>query len=193
MTYDIVTDQFDTLRHPDIGVVDLLALVQNFTRPPAILDLGCGTGFPIAQALVGRAGRYLGIDNSQGMCEAFRQHLPTAECRCGELDDLDGLTGPFDLIFSWGALCHLTPERQRCAITGAARLLSKEGLLAFTGGEDAGSCLGQVGPVVIEHHSLGREAYLAIATAAGLALRSSGYGSGENFLYVFTRSGGPVP
>lgn len=189
MTYDSIADQFDVLRHPDIGVGDLLALVQSFARPPAILDLGCGTGFPIAKALVGRAGRYLGIDHSQRMCALFRQRLPAAECRCGELDDLDDLAGPFDLIFSWGALCHLTPDRQRRAMLGAARLLGEDGLLAFTGGgEEAGSCQGRVGPLVVHHHSLGREGYITAAAEAGLALRSSGYGSGGNHLYVFTRS-----
>lgn len=185
MTYDTVADQFDTLRSHDIGVADLLALVQTFPHPPAILDLGCGTGFPIAQALIARAGRYVGIDNCAGMCEVFRRRLPQAECRLGELDDLAGLAGPFDLIFSWGALCHLPPERQRHAIAGAARLLARGGLLAFTGGDEPGSCPGRVGPLVVQHHSLGREGYRTTALAAGLGLRSYAVGSGGNLVYVF--------
>ncbi len=44
-----------------------------------VLDLGCGTGYPIAVRVARRVSRYLGIDNSEAMLSAFRRNVPLAE------------------------------------------------------------------------------------------------------------------
>lgn len=42
-----------------------------------ILDLGCGTGRPMAEHIVAQGRRVLGVDQAQALLEIARDHLPT--------------------------------------------------------------------------------------------------------------------
>jgi len=102
--YNRIADDYDTYRSA-IGARDLLSLVEAMGDGLTVLDLGCGTGHPIAARLAPRVSRYLGIDNAQAMLAVFRRNLPQVECMCLDMSEIARLGGGWDLIFSWGALC----------------------------------------------------------------------------------------
>jgi hypothetical protein len=53
----------------------------------------------------------------------------------------------------------LPPAAQRAALASAAAHTRLGGIILFTGGEIAGQCQGQVGPLTVHHYSLGLAAY----------------------------------
>ena len=58
--------------------------------PPGarVLDLGCGTGTPIARHIVDQGFRLTAVDQSQKMLEIARQVVPDAEFIHGDMIDL---------------------------------------------------------------------------------------------------------
>lgn len=186
--YNRIADEYDRHRR-EIGARDLLSLVEAMGKGLNVLDLGCGTGHPIAVGLVPRVSRYLGIDNSEAMLAVFRRNLPEAECACLDMTEIERLGGGWDLIFSWGALCHLPAEAQARTLSAAAGLLNPGGRLLFSSGEALGQCKGSVGPYrdVIDHLSLGQAAYTDLLSANGMRILSAEPREGGHFTYLYQK------
>ncbi len=66
--YDKVGSTFDSLRG-NVGVKYILDQVNILGNKISVLELGCGTGHPIAKAISPTVRKYLGIDNSQPMLD----------------------------------------------------------------------------------------------------------------------------
>lgn len=186
--YDRIADDYDTYRSA-IGARDLLSLVEAMGDGLSVLDLGCGTGHPMAACLAPRVSRYLGIDNAQAMLSVFRRNLPQVECRCLDMSEIARLGGGWDLIFSWGALCHLPAEAQVRTLSAAAGLLNPGGRVLFTSAEAPGQCQGSIGPYreVIDHLSLGKAAYTEVLSANGMRLLSAEPWEAGNFTYLYQK------
>jgi len=96
------------------------SVVAEWSRrlPPGatILDLGCGPGVPISQALIERGFTVYGVDASPAMVAAFRSHFPTMQVQCAAVETSDFFGRMFDAVVSWGLFFLLTPEVQRTLI-----------------------------------------------------------------------------
>ncbi len=67
--YDAIADQFSALRtelQPK-GIEYLSLLLEPLKAGSKILDLGCGTGHPMASYLVARGHQVVGVDGSAAM------------------------------------------------------------------------------------------------------------------------------
>ncbi len=140
--------------------------------PPGgrVLDLGCGTGVPIARWLMDRGFAVTGIDGAPEMLELARAHLPEAEWIETDMRTL-ALDRRFDGIVAWDSFFHLTPDAQRAMFPIFAAHLAPGGALMFTSGPAAGEAWGRVGTEPVYHASLAPEDYVALMAAEGLALR----------------------
>src|SRR5438128_8010531 len=74
--YDLIADWYATDRSRSIGVAEALAVAATLPAHSRILDIGCGNGVPITEALVNAGHRVVGLDSSAGMLDRFR-----ATCR----------------------------------------------------------------------------------------------------------------
>jgi malonyl-CoA O-methyltransferase len=84
-----------------------------------LLDVGCGTGRLLADALAARPGlAAAGLDLAPGMCAAARAAAPAAGVAAGDAEALPFRAGAFDLVvststFQW--LPRLEPALAECA------------------------------------------------------------------------------
>ena len=186
--YDRIGGDFDNYRS-GVGASDVVGLVHEMGAGLRVLDLGCGTGHPIAVSVAPLVSRYLGIDNSAPMLAAFRRNVPEAESRLIDMTQLENVGGEWDIIFSWGAICHLPVSGQCATLVAATHLLKTGGRLLFTGGPEPGRAKGSVGPHVnvIDHFSMGKSGYDDLLTANGMTQVWAEQREAENFTYHYRK------
>lgn len=147
-----------------------LALVPE-AAPVPVLDLGCGSGEPIARHLI-HAGRPLtGVDFAGPMLEIARARFPGAEWIEADMRGL-ALGRRFGGIVAWDSFFHLTPEEQRAMFPVFAAHLAPGGALLFTSGPAAGEAMGAVEGAPVYHASLSPADYAALLEANGLLARA---------------------
>lgn len=95
-----------------LGYVD--QILAGLPPHAKVLDLGCGTGQPIAQHIVERGFRVVGVDQSREMLKIARSLVPTAEFICADMVALE-FTEKFAAIVAWDSLFHIE-RTQRAAI-----------------------------------------------------------------------------
>ena len=78
-----------------------------------VLDLGCGTGVPISQALIDHGFNVYGVDASPSMVAAFRCRFPKIPVECAAVQDSDFFGLTFDRVIAWGLFFLLEAEVQR--------------------------------------------------------------------------------
>ncbi len=185
--YDKVGSTYDSMRS-HVGVKDILLEVELLGRDIKVLDLGCGTGHPIAKAVSPIVKEYRGIDNSRPMLDAYLKNVQPADCRLLDISNIDRIASKWDLIFSWGAMCHLPAEQQKKTMTAVGKLLKPEGRFLFTSGKEAEECTGTVGKYTVYHYSLGRSAYTDFLKEQGMELINANYSEGEFYVYRFGKN-----
>jgi ubiquinone/menaquinone biosynthesis C-methylase UbiE len=102
-----------------------------------VLDVGCGNGFPITDALVNAGYRVVGLDSSRGMLERFRVNLPTTSVVGGDARSSPFAENVFDAAISWGMMFHLTRGDQTTAFANVSRVLKLGAPFLFTAAEIA--------------------------------------------------------
>ena len=168
--YDRQAERFDAERSRSLFEARWLARFTAALMPGGhILDLGCGTGEPIARWFLAEGFRLTGVDFSHGMLEIARRRWPEGDWRQSDMRTLD-LPERFDGIISWNAFFHLTQDEQRATIPRLARHLRPGGTLLLTVGDRAGEVGGHVGGEAVFHASLSPASYATCLEEAGLRL-----------------------
>lgn len=134
-----------------------------------VLDLGCGTGEPIARWFMAEGFAVTGVDFSDAMLGIARSRWPDGDWRQGDMRDFD-LDETFEGIIAWNSFFHLTADEQRHCIALMARHLGEGGTLMLTVGPDAGEVQGTVGDEAVYHASLSPADYATCLEANGLRL-----------------------
>jgi cyclopropane fatty-acyl-phospholipid synthase-like methyltransferase len=133
--YDLISDWYRGDRSSSIGVREALAAVASVARGSRVLDLGCGNGSPITDALVNAGYRVVGLDSSRGMLERFRLNLPSTPAVRADSRAFPFLDGVFDAAISWGMLFHLAPHDQATTFAAVSRVLKPDAPFLFTAAE----------------------------------------------------------
>jgi SAM-dependent methyltransferase len=131
-----------------------------------VLDLGCGTGEPIAAWFAARGDRVTGVDGAAAMIAEFRARVPGAEAIRA---DMRGLTlgRSFDVILGFNSFFHLSPDDQRAMFPVFATHAARGATLLFTSGPDVGEAWGTVGASMVYHASLAPAEYRELLARAG--------------------------
>ncbi len=162
-----------------------VSVVSDWSRalPPAatVLDLGCGTGVPISQALIERGFRVYGVDASPKMIAAFRSRFPTVPLQCAAVEDSDFFGRIFDGVAAWGLFFLLASPVQHQLMRKVAAALRSGGRFLFTAPRQNCSWADLLtGRTSI---SLGYNAYRDALAAAGMPLIGTCLDDADNHYY----------
>lgn len=127
-------------------------IVQRFISSGAILDVGCGSGLFLRQAL-DQGWRVCGVEPSEELCRFARETVGDgAEIICSTLEDAS-LCASFDAISIWDVLEHVPDP---CAFMRACSSLLKPGGYLFLNVPDLDSLparlLGRRWPLLLPEH-----------------------------------------
>lgn len=132
----------------------------------AVLDLGCGSGEPIARHLVEAGFRVTGVDSSAAMIALCQQRFPEQDWHVADMRGLV-LDRRFDGILAWDSFFHLDHEDQRRLFPVFREHAAAGAALMFTSGPSHGIALGQFEGETLFHSSLDPAEYRALLAANG--------------------------
>ncbi|MEU3609733.1 methyltransferase domain-containing protein [Streptomyces sp. NPDC035033] len=135
-SYDTVAADYQRLLADQLEAVPLdRALLAAFAEgvatgdgPPAIADLGCGTG-RVTERLRRLDAEVFGIDLSPGMVEVARQTYPGLRFEVGSMTALELPDGSLGGVLSWYSTVHMDEDELSSAFAEFARVLAPGGLL----------------------------------------------------------------
>ena len=158
--YNEIIDWFDTHRSKELIMEKFyLNLIQKYLQPNSkILDVGCGTGEPIARFLIEKGYKVTGIDASRKMIDLCKQRYPKERWLLADMRVLD-LQEQFHAVIAWHSFFHLSPEDQRTTLKLLASYIHQNGLLIFTSGPEYGEVWSNNGGHDLYHASLSSEEY----------------------------------
>lgn len=172
-------------RPTGVGVNAVRLWAQALPQEGAVIDLGCGPGFPITEVLVAEGLNVFAVDAAPSFVEAFRRNLPNTPVVCEAVQDSTFFDRTFDGVLAWGLIFLLSPDDQRHLLQRIADILVPGGRLLFT------SC---AEPLVwndamtgLESRSLGAEEYRRQLSAVGLSVTGEYEDEGKNHYYDVRR------
>ncbi|MCU4350534.1 class I SAM-dependent methyltransferase [Acinetobacter ursingii] len=132
----------------------------------SVLDLGCGSGQPIAAYLIENGCQVTGGDRSEVMLEMARESFPeqtwiNVDMRHFRFDQ------QFDGILAWDSFFHLTPDDQRAMFAQFSAHAKRGAALMFTSGPSHGEAIGEMFGEPLYHASLDAEEYRALLAQYG--------------------------
>ena len=165
--YERNAEQWDRERGKNLferGWLDrfLALLPQN----PRVLDIGCGSGEPIARYLVERGCRVTGVDSSAAMIGLCATRFPEHVWTVADMRVLD-LGEKFDGIIAWDSFFHLTRKDQRAMFPVFGSQAAPGAALMFTSGPGDGEAIGEMWGERVYHASLAPEEYRALLAEQG--------------------------
>lgn len=135
----------------------------------SMLDVGCGSGQPIAKYLIERGYAVVGVDSSPALIDKCRTRFPGSEWIVGDMCQL-ALHRTFDAIIAWDSFFHLAHEHQRAMFPIFQRHANPGGLLLLTTGSDHGVAIGSYQGEPLYHASLSIEEYRTLLESHGFSV-----------------------
>lgn len=134
-----------------------------------VLDLGCGSGFPIAAHLIEQGFAVEGVDIAEAMITLCRQSWPDQTWRVGDMRTV-ALTAPYDGALAWHSSFHLPGLDQGNLIARVGAALAPGAPFMFTSGDGDGVAWGDMFGDRLFHASLAPAQFEAALEEAGLEL-----------------------
>jgi cyclopropane fatty-acyl-phospholipid synthase-like methyltransferase len=143
----------------------------------AILDLGCGHGVPISEALIAEGFEVYGVDASATMIEAFLRRFPEAHAQSASVEDSDFFRRTFDGVVASGLMFLLPVGIQALLIHKVAAVLNPTGRFLFTSPQE--SCTWYDALTGRDSISLGSHVYGQILNAQGFRVVGERFDEGR--------------
>lgn len=138
-SYNKIGEWFDQSRSKNLIEKEYLDLiVREIPEGSLILDLGCGSGDPIAKFFIEKGCDLTGVDGSKKMMDLFQKNFPSTKFPNVNFIFADmrkiKLSQKFDVIIAWDSFFHLMPDDQRKMFAIFASYIKPRGMLLFTSG-----------------------------------------------------------
>lgn len=187
--YDKIAAWFAANRSRHIGVPEVRAVTRGLPKGAKVLDLGCGTGIPLSEALCRSGFAVFGIDSSQEMVKRFRSNCPQADVACETIQNSDFFNLSFAAVVAWGVLFHLPAAAQKRAIAKISQHLNPGGFFLFTAGKEKGTVKETMNGVLFRYTSLGSDSYRKLLKKNGFEVLDEYDDDWENHVFVAKKTG----
>lgn len=131
-----------------------------------VLDIGCGSGEPIARHLAGLGHAITGIDSSPALVALFNANLPGHAAVVADMRTLD-LGRTFGGLVAWDSFFHLAHADQRAMFPVFAAHAAAGAPLIVTTGPAHGEAIGTLEGEPLYHASLAPDEYRGLFASAG--------------------------
>lgn len=180
--YDNISATFMSIRSKSsIGVSTVCDWSKSLSPGGSILDLGCGHGVPVSEALIEQGFSVYGIDASPSMIAAFRSLFPNTLVECGAIEDSQFFGRRFNGVIAWGLMFLLPSDLQAALIHKVALVLKPGGRFLFTAPHQV--CEWPDNLTGQKSVSLGSTVYRKMVEAEGLTLVGESADEGQNHYY----------
>jgi SAM-dependent methyltransferase len=172
-SYNKIGDWFDSQRAQELRMEKkhLDSFLSKIPKSEKILDLGCGTGRPIAVYLLSQGYDVKGIDASEKMISLAKKYVPSINPELQDMRNLN-LNEKFGGIIMWHSSFHLPADDQRKLLAELPKFLKPNGKLLFTSGPAHGEAWGENAGENLYHASLSQDEYRKILTEGGFKVLS---------------------
>jgi SAM-dependent methyltransferase len=143
--------------------------VTGLTEGASVLDLGCGSGMPVAHHLVQQGLRVTGVDTSPTLIALCRRRMPEQEWIVSDMRAV-ALHRRFNGILGWDSFFFLKPDDQRNMFRVFAAHAAPSAFLLFNGGPQYGEAIGEYRGEPLYHASLDPAEYLSLLDHFGFAV-----------------------
>lgn len=184
--WDAVASRFIAERS-SVGAATLRTWCRALPEGASVLDLGCGSGVPVSEALLDEGCEVFGVDASAALVAAFRRRFPQAQVACEAVEDSRFFGRTYDGAVAVGLLFLLAPDVQRALIRRVSAVLEPGGRFLFTAPLQSATWKDTL--TGRESVSLGDEAYRRALGEAGLKVVGEYVDEGGNHYY--DAAGGP--
>lgn len=136
-SYDRISDEFSQSRinFRSSELPPFEELLKRLKPNSRILDVGCGTGLPVARLLCDHGHQVKGFDLSNRLIQLARKNIPLANFYVGDMLSFQP-QGVFDAVVAWDSVFHIEPSKHAKVYLNFANWLGPEGwLLTSIGGE----------------------------------------------------------
>lgn len=132
--------------------------IDRLGQGACVLDLGCGSGWPVAKYMVERGLRVTGVDSSPTMISLCRERLPGQEWIVADMGQL-AIGRHFEGILAWDSFFHLAHENQQRMFAVFANHASTDAVVMFNAGPQRGEGIGEYRGRPLYHASLSPAEY----------------------------------
>lgn len=124
----------------------------------SILDIGCGTGFPIFDYFLSKGFNVTGIDASEKMLSIANENFPSEEFILADMRKLS-IGKKYNAVIAWHSFFHLPAADQQNMFRIFGNHLKPNGILLFTSGTTNSEVWGINGGENLFHASLDTDEY----------------------------------
>ena len=134
--------------------------------PASILDIGCGSGVPIARYFTEQGHALTGVDSSPSLIQICKGTFPRQDWIVADMRRLS-LGRVFSGILAWDSFFHLCPDDQRRMFPIFRSHAAPNAALMFTSGPSHGEAIGVYQGEPLYHASLDEAEYRALLADHG--------------------------
>ncbi len=162
--YQTHAKDWDSLRGKSLNEkawLDKFISILPDLNNPTVLDIGCGSGEPIAQYLIEQQIALTGIDSSSSMIAICQERFPNSQWQVVDMRTLS-LNQKFDGQIAWDSFFHLNHQDQRKMFPIFNAHAKSGGVLMFTSGPEHGEAIGRFCGQQLYHSSLAEDEYIEL-------------------------------
>ena len=118
-------------------------LIEGLSAGASVLDLGCGTGTPVARELAERGFSVTGVDGSQGQIDRARRDVAKARFIQADMAAVEFSPETFDAVCAFYSLTHVPFEEHAALFKRIASWLRPGGRFVASFGTAKGNWSGE--------------------------------------------------